>query len=145
MTEISSKKRERRRLQAVAKEYKDNGYEVHIYPAPAQLPQFLQGYNPDMVASSATENAVVEVKTQETLPSSNYLVPLADTISKQPGWSFELVVTNPKQAPPAEESSQLLEESEIMYRLKSVSQLVTFSNMRPPCSCYGLQLKQLSG
>ena len=46
-TRISS---EIARAKAVAEEYRDRGYDVILEPLTQQLPDFLAGYTPDMIA-----------------------------------------------------------------------------------------------
>jgi REase_AHJR-like protein len=40
---------ERQRARALAEEYRSRGYEVIDEPSPAQLPDFLSGYHPDLL------------------------------------------------------------------------------------------------
>src|SRR3712207_7606466 len=44
-------------------------------------------------------NVVVEVKSRDTLPNAAYLSELAACVNAEPGWSFELIVTNPRTTP----------------------------------------------
>ncbi len=41
---------EERRVQEIAREYRDKGYDVVIQPGRGQLPDFLANYSPDVLA-----------------------------------------------------------------------------------------------
>ena len=47
---------------AVAESYRRRGYQVEIEPDDTGLPPFLLGFRPDLIARSASENVVIEVK-----------------------------------------------------------------------------------
>ena len=44
---------EKRRTRAIASDYRSRGYTVLEEPSPEQLPDFLAGYSPTMVAHKA--------------------------------------------------------------------------------------------
>jgi hypothetical protein len=52
--------REKQRARAIAEEYRSKGYEVIEEPSPAQLPDFLASYHPDMLAQRGDE-AIIRV------------------------------------------------------------------------------------
>jgi uncharacterized protein YutE (UPF0331/DUF86 family) len=52
----------RQKLQEIAAEYEARGYDVLVEPRPEQLPEFLAGFRPDLVARGPNESVVVEVK-----------------------------------------------------------------------------------
>jgi hypothetical protein len=54
--------RERRRARAIAEGYRNRGYEVSEGPSPAQLPDFLSGYRPDLLVRRGDEAIIVELK-----------------------------------------------------------------------------------
>src|SRR5215813_7473808 len=58
---------ERQRARALAEEYRSRGYEVIEEPSPAQLPDFLSGYCPDLLVRKGDEAIVVEVKSRSSL------------------------------------------------------------------------------
>lgn len=88
--------REERKLKAIARQYREEGYHVLMRPRGGELPPFLADYEPDLVARSDVESVVVEVRSGQRLTQSADLTDLATRISAQPGWRFELVVTNPR-------------------------------------------------
>jgi uncharacterized protein YutE (UPF0331/DUF86 family) len=93
---LQSTAREHQRLLDVAREYRQRGYDVIIEPRSDQLPEFLSLFRIDMIARSAEENVVIEVRTQESLVEAPGLDAVAQALHNQPSWRFELVVTNPK-------------------------------------------------
>jgi hypothetical protein len=82
---------EQRKLQAVARRYKRDGYRVTIPEPGMPLPAFLEGYAPDLIAESENDRVVIEVKQNSALLGSNDLRELADRVASEPGWRFELV------------------------------------------------------
>jgi hypothetical protein len=87
---------EHQRLREVAREYRNRGYEVLVEPRPDQLPTFLASFRVDILARSAEENVIVEVRTQESLANAPELDLIAQALHNKPSWRFELVVTNPR-------------------------------------------------
>jgi hypothetical protein len=86
---------EQKSLDDAAQEYASKGYRVVKDPDSTQLPDFLKGFRPDLIAYSDRENVVVEAKSSDALPESRDMVSLADVVSARPGWRFELIVTGP--------------------------------------------------
>lgn len=78
---------ERERLLQLAEEYRAKGYEILFQPSPADLPDFLKGYRPDMIVSRGDESVIVEVKSRSSLSSSSteYLSALAEVVEQHPG------------------------------------------------------------
>jgi Holliday junction resolvase len=64
---------EKKRLNSVAREYRKQGCKVLLYPGETDLPSFLSGFQPDLIAYSDEENVVVEVKSKSTLSKADYL------------------------------------------------------------------------
>ena len=116
--------REQQRLLEVAREYREHGYEVVVGPTPEQLPRFLAAFRIDMLASKVDERVVVEVRSQDSLTGAPELDALAEAIHDQPGWRFDLVVTNPKDRSglPFKDATSL-EQHDIAYRLQEAHQL----------------------
>lgn len=81
------------KVRAIAREYRRQGYMVR-HPSPGDvLPEFLQGMTPDLIAEREDDRVVVEVKASRSLRGDNQLKAMAERISTQPGWRFELVTT----------------------------------------------------
>lgn len=70
----STSERERRRLDSVASEYRERGYEVKVRPTAADLPDFMVGFEPDLIAR---ETANLSLSTSRLETSSR-------TIGKSP-------------------------------------------------------------
>jgi uncharacterized protein YutE (UPF0331/DUF86 family) len=114
---------EEKRLQSIAREYRKRGYQVLLHPSRSELPDFLSSFPLDMIAIGNQESVVVDVKSKPTLTKSSYLTALAKAVNSQPGWRFELVVTNPAKSSVVEENAQILPTSEIKERIQLVREL----------------------
>jgi hypothetical protein len=82
---------EERKLQALARRYRRQGYRVTRPRRGSGLPAFLEGFAPDLIAETDGDRVVIEVKRSDLVPGANDLVQLAERISREPGWRFELV------------------------------------------------------
>lgn len=82
---------EQRKLRSVARRYERDGYRVTVPGRGGGLPAFLQGLTPDLIAESERDRVVIEVKRSDAVRGSNDLVELAERVSREPGWRFELV------------------------------------------------------
>jgi hypothetical protein len=114
----------RQKLQEIAAEYEAHGYEVLIEPSPEQLPQFLGAFRPDLVARKPNESVVVEVKVGTQTAASERFRELAETIQRQPGWRFSLVVIDPRSDEVAPPTQQLLDRQAIVDRLGRAQELL---------------------
>ena len=85
---------ERERARAIAAEYRRKGYEVIEEPSTEQLPDFLSGYQPDLIVRKGDEAIIVEVKTRSSLASYPQIRELAQMLEGEPGWTFELVAVS---------------------------------------------------
>ncbi len=116
--------REQERLQDVAREYREQGYDVIIAPSRDQLPAFLAPFRLDMIARNDHETVIVEVRTQESLTQSPELDAIAQAVEDREAWRFELVVTNPKDSKlRLNRAAILLDRPDIAYRLQEGRQL----------------------
>jgi len=97
--QISGTTLAKQRLHRLAREYRQQGYQVTLHPQSSALPPALAGCDLDLVAIRGSEAIVAEVRTQETLtlggPSD--LARISQQVQQVPGWKFELVVTNPRR------------------------------------------------
>jgi REase_AHJR-like len=84
--------RERRRLASVASEYQERGYEVKLQPTGADLPDFMVGFEPDLIATGKGESVVVEVKARNEVANNQDVSALEAAIRNRPGWRFELII-----------------------------------------------------
>lgn len=86
--------------QAIAKiadDYRRRGYNVVITPTGSDVPEFLAGYQPDIIARSPTESVVVEVKVGTRTSVAERFREIAERVNRQPGWRFSLVYVSPSE------------------------------------------------
>jgi hypothetical protein len=81
----------------IVTKYRRLGYEVVEHPSADDLPGFMHGVQPDIVARSKADNVVIEVKKSGALKGANELVSIADRILGHPDWRFELVVLDDEE------------------------------------------------
>jgi hypothetical protein len=91
---------EHRRLLRVAREYRQKGYNVVVRPSPTELPPAFAKCPFDMIVEGNGKKIAVEVRNKEnlTLNGSEDLRRMTTLVEQEPGWEFELVVTNPRRA-----------------------------------------------
>ena len=92
MTQSIPLQSEHHRLEQIAADYRSEGYEVKVHPRPVDLPDFLAGFEPDLLASGNRETIVVEVKTRDQLTSLPANGALEGVLQNRPGWRFEMVI-----------------------------------------------------
>ncbi len=91
-------KTEANKLQEVAEQYTHHGYAVIVEPSASQVPEFMDGFQPDMLAYKNDEKVVVEVRVKNQIADAN-TVYMAGLINSQPGWRFDLFVVNDSRWP----------------------------------------------
>jgi uncharacterized protein YutE (UPF0331/DUF86 family) len=115
----------RERVLQLAQEYRDKGFDVLLEPMLENLPDFLKGYHPALVASRGNESVVIEVKSRSALSSASQdLQSLAQSIDRHPGWRFELVIANPVDTRYFPSTEHSLQSSEIRSNIQVAKQLV---------------------
>ena len=92
MKSTSVTERERRRLASVASEYEQKGYEVKLHPTAGDLPEFLVGLEPDLIATANGESVVVEVKAWNEFQNEPTVAAIEAALRNRPGWRFELII-----------------------------------------------------
>jgi REase_AHJR-like len=112
-----------RKLQEIAADYRAQGYDVRIEPDPEDVPAFLTGVRPDLIARGPHDSVVVEVKVGTTTAASERFRELADKIRQQPGWRFSLVVIDPRSDEVAPSADPLLNRDAIATRLETANEL----------------------
>jgi hypothetical protein len=112
-----------RKLQEIAADYRAQGYDVRIEPGPEDVPAFLTGVRPDLIARGPHDSVVVEVKVGTTTAASERFRELAEKIRQQPGWRFSLVVIDPRSDEVAPSAERLLNRDAIANRLKTANEL----------------------
>ena len=78
-------------IERVAASYRQKGYIVQVEPSADELPPFLIGFQPDIIAISDKDKVVIEVKPGSALTTSPYLEKMAEVVQKAQ-WRLELVV-----------------------------------------------------
>lgn len=117
-----SSSRELQRVNELANEYRNKGYEVVAPCTPAELPRFLGNshYIPHLIVRSEHENLIIEVRSQESARDLGQLSEIAELVNAQENWQFVLVFTNPRESsapliqPSAEKARLLLAKSRAM-------------------------------
>ena len=115
---------ERQRVRAIAEEYRSRGYEVIEEPSPAQLPDFLSGYRPDLLVRKGDEAIVVEVKSRSSLAKDAQIRNLAQLLQTTPHWNFELVVVGEGERISAPEGARPFERDDILRGIEAAERLL---------------------
>jgi len=84
-------------IEKIAEDYRRRGYDVDVVPSGADVPEFLGGYQPDIIARGADESVVVEVKVGTQTSVAERFREIAERINRQPGWRFSVVYVNPSE------------------------------------------------
>lgn len=90
---------EHKRLLKLAREYRQQGYSVNIYPSADKLPPALANCALDLIAINGSKVVAANVRSRETLSlnGSQDLLQISQTVREIPGWEFELVITNSRR------------------------------------------------
>lgn len=88
---------ESRKLNEVASAYRAEGYAVFVEPTTGQLPEWLRGFHPDLIASRDNDCVVVEIKSARSVKADDNMRRLTDAIEQHPNWRFELVMIRPSK------------------------------------------------
>jgi len=115
---------ERQRARAIAEEYRSRGYEVIEEPSPAQLPDFLSGYRPNLLVRKGDEAIVVEVKSRSSLAKDAQIRDLAQLLQTKPHWNFELVVVGEGERISAPEGARPFERDDILRGIEAAERLL---------------------
>lgn len=91
MKPTSATERERQLLASVGSEYEKRGYEVRLQPTAGDVPEFLAGFEPDLIAIGKGECVVVEVRARKGFRSEQ-VVAIESALRNRPGWRFELII-----------------------------------------------------
>lgn len=115
--------REGQRARAIAEEYRNKGYEVIEKPAPEQLPDFLVGYQPDLLARKGDEGIVVAVRARSSLAKDPRVRELAQLLQTKPHWNFELVVVGEGEHLKVPEGARAFERGDILQGIEAAERL----------------------
>jgi HEPN domain-containing protein len=83
-------------VHTVAERYRTKGYRVSVRPKATDLPAFLKGTSPDLLASRAGEHVAVGIHRLGSVRGGPGLRKLADLIESRPGWRFDVVLYEPE-------------------------------------------------
>jgi uncharacterized protein YutE (UPF0331/DUF86 family) len=115
---------ERQRARALAEEYRSRGYEVIEEPSPAQLPDFLSDYRPDLLVRKGDEAIVVEVTSRSSLAKDAQMRDLAQLLQTKPHWNFELVIVGEGERTSAPEGARPFERDDIPRGIEAAEKLL---------------------
>jgi hypothetical protein len=108
-----------RNRQTAARQYRKLGYEVVECPSGDQLPPFLRGFSPDLIATSEDDHVVLEIKRAADLRGSNEIKELAAAVDQRGGWRFELIALGPNphdvEVPSETALDRLMERALALY------------------------------
>ena len=116
--------REKQRAHDIAEEYRGKGYKVIEKPLPGDPPDFLLGYQPDLLIRRGDEAVVVEVKSRSSLVKDPQIRDLARLLHAKPGWNFELVVVDEEEKPGAPEGARSFERQDILRNLEAAEKVL---------------------
>ncbi len=105
------------KIENLAQEYRDKGYTVIVEPQGGDIPSFLGGLQPDIIATKPGSSIIAEVKNKADLKTSDTARRMADLVSKQQGWDFQLVIVSEQEASDIPTKSDLLVPEEIRQYL----------------------------
>ena len=98
MADLTAHESERQRVQKVGQVYRDKGYDVLIEPQSDQLPDFLQAFQPDLIAHKGDEHIVVEVRVRGQVSDFPQVNELAKVVRNEADWKFQLVLLGPENS-----------------------------------------------
>jgi uncharacterized protein YutE (UPF0331/DUF86 family) len=121
---------ENAKLEQLAAEYRQKGYDVSIRPDSENVPPFLAPFQPDLIVKSPRDNAVIEIKSSNDLTSGS-LAQLAAKVEQKPGWRLELVVVNQPAAREVPAHAVLVAEDRIDHILRQAELLSREKSYEP--------------
>ena len=113
-----------RKIREIVKDYENKGFTVYLYPNKSQLPNFLESFQPDIIAKKGNENVVIEVKTRNDRSNLASFENLAKEIDKRENWRFEMVFTNPKEKQLKTDFQNILNDVTISNRITEIEKLI---------------------
>ena len=126
------KKIEREHVKArrLGRDYKEKGYTVSFEPRGTQLPNFLReiGYMPDLIVKGRDGSIVIEVTSRDSVARLRELSKVSETIGRQPGWQFQLVMTNARNPTGPDFPVPLADVDKLKKALSDLLKLYELSN-----------------
>jgi hypothetical protein len=115
---------ERQQIERIAEEYRSKGYDVQVEPSDPDLPPFLRGRQPDLIARRGDERLVIEIRTPSSKAEPERLRELAEEVQSEPGWKLILIAPRPAEELLPGEQLELLSPPEVEGQLGDVRQLL---------------------
>jgi REase_AHJR-like len=113
---------ERDKIDALLAEYRAKGYSVLAHPPSQDLPEFLRGFEPDLIATSPAGNVVVQVKSSPRFDPAQ-AQRLAEAVNQNPSWRFEVVFVSPPVAPDVPAQEELAADEHVTRMLQEAETL----------------------
>lgn len=114
---------EKTNIRRIAENYEKEGYSVQIAPSSDQLPEFLHGYQPDMIVRGPKETLVVEVKTGTTTSAAERFREIAESVNAQPGWKFVLLYVPEGETAEESPTRVIMTKQDIEARISQAQKL----------------------
>ncbi|MFL6603052.1 MAG: hypothetical protein ACJ8R9_17230 [Steroidobacteraceae bacterium] len=128
---MTAKTPEQQARERIAQEYRDRGYDVVVEPRDHDLPDFLAGTFPDLLARTSHEAVLVEVRRTSALRDSRDLEEFARRITGRTGWRFELVTVLPERGTSDPlEGTKRLSLKQIREQLKEAERMAAEGHSR---------------
>lgn len=121
MSRLLEEKQER--VESVAAELTEQGYDALIYPDDNLLPPLLQGYELDILAQTQTDLVAVIVTTRELLAKSEDIHELSEVIRQNESWQFQLVLLPNRVEYNIVEGMRPLNKTEVLHNLQHAEEL----------------------
>jgi Holliday junction resolvase len=118
------KEYEHDRAKLLAKELEDQGYSVIFEPDPSQIPFSIINCQPDLIATGAAGNLIVEVRTRSDSRSIERYKQIAEEVSKHNGWQFMLSTIDDSYQNESPEIKQELSDDAIIRALARIDSLL---------------------
>jgi len=117
--------RELKKIKELARDYTSKGFRVSVEPRGQDMPAFLRSLDfcPDLIAESDAESYVIEVSSRDTAERLRELSEVVNAIEKRRGWSFILVMTNPRVPSPVPGPSPIPQLRDLQDSFRKVSNL----------------------
>lgn len=113
-----------RLVQETADRYSNKGYSVLIEPRMEALPEFLRGFQPDLIAQTPeNENVFVIVGFNDSAKKTEQWAHLQAVIAAHSNWKLELVVKKWRGEASSNAAQPLLSEGEIEARIRAGQRL----------------------
>lgn len=105
-----------RLVEEIGADYEKKGYQVFYSPSGDDLPSFLHGFRPNLIAKNSNDSIVLEVKSATAAKDNDYLLAVREAVRQNPGWNLRIAISressDPHNSVSLEEINNLLAQSE---------------------------------